>query len=105
MNAGEAQTSGKFRDFRKAVIEAEKAAEIRAVALVMQAAQNDPRHAEWWLSHRWPERWGEKTRIRAQIHAAASAIDVTSLREQFLKQLRDGTEEAEIVEGDADKAG
>ncbi len=57
-----------YEDFRRAVIEAEKSAEIRAVGLIIKAAQEDPRHAQWWLSHRFPERWADRQRqeLRAQ---------------------------------------
>lgn len=54
-------------DFRRQVLEAEKAAEIRAVALVMKAAENDPRHAEWWLERKHPDRWGRKDRLQAEV--------------------------------------
>ena len=54
-------------DFRRQVLEAEKAAEIRAVALVMKAAVNDPRHAEWWLERKHPDRWGRKDRLQAEV--------------------------------------
>ncbi len=63
MHQGELRPKSRFGEFRRAVLEAEKAAEIRAVGLVMKAAQTDTKHAEWWLSHRFPERWAEKRRV------------------------------------------
>ena len=51
-----------YLTFRRAVLEAEQAAEIRAVALVMKAAAEDPKHAEWWLERKFHERWGRKDR-------------------------------------------
>jgi hypothetical protein len=62
MREGEAGKPESSVDFRKRVLEAEKAAEIRAVALVMKAAEDDPRHAEWWLERKHPDRWGRKER-------------------------------------------
>lgn len=69
MGRGKEEPDRPEAKFRQAVIEAEKAAEVRAVGLIMSAAQSDPKHAEWWLSHRWPERWAdqERKRIRAEI--------------------------------------
>lgn len=69
MKRGRDKNDKLFKDFRRAVVEAEKAAEVRAVALVMRAAEADAKHAEWWLSHRWPEKWAdqERKRIRAEI--------------------------------------
>ena len=48
--------------FRQAVLEAERVAEIRAVALIMKGAAEDPKHAEWWLERKFHERWGRKDR-------------------------------------------
>lgn len=85
MLKGERKKSGPLAEFRRAVIEAEKAAEIRAVALVLKAAEKDPRHAEWWLSHRFPERWADKARHEMRLAAKANAqpiIQVMSYRDQ-----------------------
>ena len=51
-----------YLSFRHAVLEAEKMAEIGAVALIMKAAKEDPKHAEWWLERKFHERWGRKDR-------------------------------------------
>lgn len=67
MQRGKEETSGPFFEFRKAVLAAEKRAEIKAVGLIMKAAESDPKHAEWWLSHRWSERWADKSRIKAEV--------------------------------------
>jgi transposase-like protein len=48
--------------FQRAVEEAERAAEVRAVAIVMKAASSEPRHAQWWLERKYPERWGRRDR-------------------------------------------
>lgn len=53
-----------YEGFRQAVLEAEKAAEIRMVALVMKAAAEDPKHAEWWLERKFHERWGRQDRVQ-----------------------------------------
>lgn len=63
MAAGQARPKSRFGRFRRAIISAEKRAEIRCVALVMKAAAEDARHAEWWLSHRHAPRWAEKRRV------------------------------------------
>lgn len=63
MAAGRADPTSRHGIFVRAVVEAEKAAEIRAVALIMKAASEDAKHAQWWLSHRHPGRWAEKRRL------------------------------------------
>lgn len=63
LKRGAAAKSGPHRDFLLAVQEAESQAEIRAVALVMKAAAEDPKHAQWWLERKFPQRWGRKDRM------------------------------------------
>lgn len=64
MRLGKEQKTGKYRDFRRRVLEAEKSAEIRSIGLVMKAAAEDPRHAEWWLERKFPQRWGRREAVR-----------------------------------------
>ena len=62
MREGRLRPKSAQGNFRRRVLEAEKAAEMRAVALVMKAAAEDARHAEWWLERKFPQRWGRKER-------------------------------------------
>jgi hypothetical protein len=62
MSRGERKPKSPFGSFRRRVIEAEKAAEMRAVALIMKAAAGDAKHAEWWLERKYPQRWGRRQR-------------------------------------------
>jgi len=64
MKRGKEEESGIYHDFRLAVLEAERAAEIRAVALVMKAAEQDPKHAQWWLERKCHRRWCRKDRYQ-----------------------------------------
>ena len=77
MQRGKEHPDTEHGEFRRAVMEAEKAAEIRAVGLVMRAAEHDPEHAEWWLTHRYPERWSEKriTQKHEHKHAFSELTD------------------------------
>ena len=93
MRLGKARPRSKHGEFRRAVLEAEKAAEMRCVALVMKAASQDARHAEWWLERKYPQRWGRKDRhevtgkgggpVQAQLEdlSAAQALADPKLRE------------------------
>ena len=67
MKQGGEESKGPLADFVVRVIEAEEAAEIRMVALVMTAAAKDPRHAEWWLERKHPDRWGRIERVKAEV--------------------------------------
>ncbi len=64
MTEGRAKPDSPEGDFRRAVLRAEGDAELRAVEFVMKAAESDPKHAEWWLSHRHAVRWAEKKNLK-----------------------------------------
>lgn len=79
---------GKFGRFRRAVLDAESKAEIRAVTLLMKAAENDPKHAAWWLAHRHNARWADKTRVRAEhTGKGGGPIQVTDARDKLAEKL------------------
>lgn len=89
MATGKDPKSKRCHDFRRAVLEAEKQAEIRAVALVMKAAEKDPKHAEWWLSHRWPGRWADKSRVKAELTGRnGGPIAVSASADEAFAKLR-----------------
>jgi len=63
----------KYRDFLAAVLEAEQAAEMAMVSHIIRGAAQDPRHAQWWLARKFPERWGDHRRelqdLAKRLHA------------------------------------
>ena len=102
MKLGKDRNNKPFLAFRRAVLEAETMAEMRAVGLIVQKAAEDPKHAQWWLTHRWPERWAEKTRLRMEhTGKAGGPIEVTDARDKLFEKLasaltgKDDTEEAD----------
>lgn len=68
MAHGKAHPESAHGAFRRQVLEAEKSAEMRMVALVMKAAVGDARHAEWWLERKANPRWGRRDKLE---HAGA----------------------------------
>jgi hypothetical protein len=88
MAFGKRFPKGKFGRFRRAVLEAETRAEMRAVGLIMQKAAEDPKHAQWWLSHRWPKNWADKTRARLE-HTGKNGgpIEVIDARNKLIDRL------------------
>ena len=60
MSLGKVQRRGPHASFRAAVLEAEQAAEIMAVSLIMKAAKIDWRAALAFLERKFPERWGRR---------------------------------------------
>jgi len=68
---------------------AEAGAEVRALGVIQAASRaGDWRAASWWLSHRHPDRWTDRTNLTAQIEvgsdefAAAVADLVAAVDEQ-----------------------
>lgn len=88
MLLGKKRPKGKFGRFRHAVLDAESKAEIRAVTLLMKAAENDPKHAAWWLAHRHNSRWADKTRVRAEhTGKGGGPIQVIDARDKLAEKL------------------
>lgn len=63
MHAGARRTESEYGSFRAAVLEAERQAEVRCVARVMAATENDWKAAAWWLERKRSERWSRKDRL------------------------------------------
>jgi hypothetical protein len=38
-----------------------------AVGQVMKHAAEDPKHAEWWLARKFPERWADRSRQQLTV--------------------------------------
>jgi hypothetical protein len=62
LRRGREEPRSKYGEFRQGVLGAEKAAETHCVNLVMEAAAQDPKHAQWWLERKRPNQWGRKDR-------------------------------------------
>lgn len=64
---GKKAKSGIHRDFLQAVLKAEQDAEIRMVKAIVDGAEQDPKHAQWWLERKAPERWGRDRQIIKEL--------------------------------------
>lgn len=65
MQQGRRFPDGLYGQFRWVVLEAEAEAERRAVKSILAAGTaDDPRHLEWWLERKFPQRWG---RFRGEL--------------------------------------
>jgi hypothetical protein len=58
------------------MLEAERGAEIYALAQVMKHAAADPRHAEWFLARKFPERWADRSRLQFEGARGGSPLTV-----------------------------
>ena len=89
MIKGEKAKSGIFCDFCDAIKKAEAEAEYRMVALWQQQIPEDWRAAEKFLANRYPDRWGRKEYIKADIknHNTNVDVDLTQFSVEELRKL------------------
>lgn len=67
-------------EFQHMILQAEQRAEIRCVTLIMKAAAEDPKHAEWWLERKCYPRWGRKDKQTLEhTGAAGGPIQIVQL--------------------------
>ena len=74
MQQGKRDQSGRFKQFRDAVLEAEKSAETYAVGMVYKAGKTDINHLKWWLERKCPNRWGANRDVIRQLIKDVSAL-------------------------------
>jgi hypothetical protein len=68
MQRGEEEETGKYREFREAVKEAEAKSEVLTVGRIQQAAAGGTwTAAAWYLERKYPDRWGRKDHVRQEI--------------------------------------
>lgn len=81
-----------YRDFRAAVESARSQAEVRAVALINQAAQGGTwQAAAWFLERSHPQRWGRYSRTEVTGRDGGPIeIDAESLERKITEALGEG---------------
>lgn len=61
----EAGTGSLYDQLATAVVQAEAQGETNAVARIIELGTDDPKHLQWWLSRKYPQRWGnDRLRVR-----------------------------------------
>lgn len=56
-----------YAGFLNAVRKAEHKAELRANAIIQAEGEKDPKHLEWWLERKFPDRWARNDRVRNEV--------------------------------------
>lgn len=65
MRSGLNFPDSQYGTFRRLILECEAEAERVALRAIMRAGlEDDPKHLEWWLERKFPERWG---RFRGEL--------------------------------------
>lgn len=74
LTRGEKEKCGVYATFRQSVLEAEEAAEIESVGCIRRLVKDgDLKAATWYLERKFPERWGRKDHLRAEVKSQVQA--------------------------------
>jgi len=90
---GSEQEDTDFADFRKEVLEAEQAAEVRALGVIQQAANRDWKAAAWYLERKFPQRYCVRAavflakRLDIEDPADLGAMNEDELNDLLLTQI------------------
>lgn len=68
MQRGRESTRGKFSDFCEAVKNAEREAEVRAVAVIQNHMADNWQAAMTYLERKYPDRWGRRDRVSLEVN-------------------------------------
>ena len=94
-----------LREFRESLERAEAEAEVIKVGRINQAADNGRwQAAAWWLERKHPERWGQQTKIKAEVsgpNGEPIAISIEEARKVVLEMLDEGESDGLIIEGES----
>ncbi len=66
------EPGGIHEEFLRAVLEAEQAAEMAMVAVVVESAKVDTQNARWYLERKFPQRWASN---RAEMRLLKRRLD------------------------------
>lgn len=86
---GKVARSGKYRELYLAVTKAEANTEVLNSARVLKAAEKDPKHAKWWLTHgpasrRWAPNKPQKVELSGKD---GGPIEIDDARDELAKRL------------------
>lgn len=94
-----------LKEFRESFERAEAEAEVIKVGRINQAADSGRwQAAAWWLERKHPERWGQQTKIKAEVsgpNGEPIAISVEEARKVVLDMLSGGESDGLVVEGES----
>jgi len=101
----EKNATEQLREFRESFERVEAEAEVLKVSRIAQAADNGRwQAAAWWLERKYPERWAQQTKIKAELSGPDGkpiAISVEEARKIVLEMLNEGESSGLITEGES----
>ena len=91
MQEGEDEKKGISKEFYKTIKKAESHAEIRNVQLIQNAGNETWTASAWYLERKFPDRWGKKDRVDANLNHSGSVtnknVDLSGLSVGELREL------------------
>ena len=84
LQKGRAAKRGMYREFADAVQQAEREAEIRAVAILQRHMEDNWQAAMTFLERKFPERWGRRDHLDVSVDSKATLAEWLSITEQDL---------------------
>jgi transposase len=88
MRKGRAATRGAYHQFVDQLDQALAASEVRDLALIGKAAEEQWQAAAWRLERRYPEKYGRRTRLEGQVDVrGVPYLDIGKLTGEELEQL------------------
>lgn len=89
MALGSKYPGGIYATLRHTIHEAEADAEHNMLALIIAGAASDPKHAEWYLERKFPQRWGRTRGDFAKI--LKELAELKKAQADALRQLEERT--------------
>jgi hypothetical protein len=103
---GKTARSGLKKQFYQTIKESEAHAEIRNVGILQKAVNDDWHAASWYLERKFPERWGRRDRIDANLNHQGEIrhkVDLSLLSDKELDSLE--TIARKLTDSDGDQSG
>lgn len=92
------KSEAEFVEFSNAVEKALADAEVRDVMIVANAATTDWRAAAWRLERKFPDKWGRKDKVQAEVEHSGTVtnnhVDLSQMSTEELKRLANLDEES-----------
>lgn len=86
MHKGSAAKSGAYRDFYEAVRKAEGEVEVRAVAILHKAMDNNWQAAFKFLERKFPERWGRRDHLSVDVNPRETLAEMLAVTPEELDE-------------------
>jgi len=78
----------RYVSFASLIARAEADVEVRCTALILRAAETDPRHAEWWLERRRPDDYAQRQKLDLEVYVRQRARELGLDEDEALESVK-----------------